>query len=164
MIYQERLSSNRTLALFAALTAIFSGLLIRRVSVRNLDGWGIAFLILAAIFLFYSINYRVLHIHLDNQALILRFGIFKWAVSMENISGCRIDQLPALKRYGGAGIHFMFADSRYRASFNFLEYPRVVVTLKNKAGPVQDLSFSTRHPEELIDLIQQTVAVKEENL
>ena len=161
MIYQESLSSNRTPALFAALTAIFSILLIWRVSVCSLDSWGIAFLFLAAIFLFYSLNYRVLYIHLDNQALTLRFGIFKWAVIAENISGCQLDQLPVLMRYGGAGIHFMFVDGRYRASFNFLEYSRVVVSLKHKTGPVQGLSFSTLHPKEIIVLIQQTIAAKE---
>ena len=164
MIYQEHLSSNRTLALFAVLTAIFGRLLSWRLSSGDLDGWAIAFLVLAAFFLFYTINYRVLQIQLTGQALILRFGVFKWIVSAENISGIWLDHLPALKRYGGAGIHFMYVAGRYRASFNFLEYPRVLVILKHKAGPIQDLSFSTRHPKKLIDLIQQLVIAQEENL
>jgi hypothetical protein len=57
-------------------------------------------------------------------------------------------------KMGGAGIHFMFIRKRYRASFNFLEYPRVVIAFKRKAGPVQDISFSTRRPDDLIRLIQ----------
>jgi len=57
-------------------------------------------------------------------------------------------------QYGGAGIHFMFINKRYRASFNFLEYPRIVVALKKKSGPVCDLSFTTRHPEKVLQLLQ----------
>lgn len=58
-------------------------------------------------------------------------------------------------RMGGAGIHFMSIRKRYRASFNFLEYPRVVIAFKRKVGPVQDISFSTRQPEKVIRLIQE---------
>ena len=75
---------------------------------------------------------------------------------MDNIESCKLDNLPALNKYGGAGIHFMFVDGRYRASFNFLEYPRVVVALKKK-GRVQDISFTTRQPEEVLRLIHQAI-------
>jgi hypothetical protein len=62
-------------------------------------------------------------------------------------------------KYGGAGIHFMFIRDRYRASFNFLEYPRVVIAFKKKVGPVRDISFSTRKPEDVIQLIQGRMEV-----
>jgi hypothetical protein len=61
-------------------------------------------------------------------------------------------------RLGGAGILFMFVRKRYRASFNFLEYPRVVIALRKKAGPVQDISFSTRRPEDVIRRIHEAIA------
>jgi hypothetical protein len=59
---------------------------------------------------------------------------------------------------GGAGIHFMMIRQRYRASFNFLEYPRVVVAFKKKAGPVQDISFTTRQPDEVLRLMREAVS------
>jgi hypothetical protein len=74
-------------------------------------------------------------------------------VALENIQKCHLDKLSKFQKYGGAGIHLMFVRNRYRASFNFLEYPRVVITFKRKVGPVQDLSFSTRRPEEIIQLL-----------
>ncbi len=75
---------------------------------------------------------------------------------MENIQSITPDDdLPALNKYGGAGIHFMFVRGRYRASFNFLEYPRLAVTFKRKVGPVQELSFSTRQTEEIMSIIQE---------
>jgi hypothetical protein len=48
----------------------------------------------------------------------------------------------------------MFNQKRYRVSFNFLEYPRVVIAFKRNAGPVQDISFSTQRPDEIAQLIQ----------
>mgnify|MGYP000900013350 CR=1 FL=1 len=57
------------------------------------------------------------------------------AIYRERISSARTEALflaltvMFFLRYGGAGIHFMSIRGRYRASFNFLEYPRVVIAL-----------------------------------
>ena len=111
-------------------------------------------------FLFYSVNYRTLDIRLSREVLSLTFGIFKWVVRLDNIEECRLDEVPPLMRYGGAGIHFMMVRSRYRASFNFLEYPRVVIGFKRKAGPVRDISFSTHRPEEVMRVVRETEVTK----
>ena len=66
-------------------------------------------------------------------------------------------------KYGGAGIHFMTVHNRYRASFNFLEYPRVVIAFKKKVGLVRDISFSTRRPEEVTRLIRELERILLEN-
>jgi len=52
----------------------------------------------------------------------------------------------------------MFVRGRYRASWNFLEYPRLVVALRKKAGPVHALSFSTRQPMEIQSIINKLLA------
>lgn len=72
---------------------------------------------------------------------------------MDNIDYCFLDET-SLWRIGGAGIHFSPIGGRYRAMLNFLEHPRVVVALKQKRGPVRDISFSTRHPEQALSFIQ----------
>jgi hypothetical protein len=108
-------------------------------------------------FFFYSLNYQKLKIHLTPGSLKLIFGIFHWTVPVEDIESCRLDNPPPINKYGGAGIHFMFVDGRYRASFNFLEYPRVVVALKGKRK-VRDISFSTRQPEEVLRLLRESIA------
>ncbi|MFZ2095565.1 MAG: hypothetical protein WAV05_02895 [Anaerolineales bacterium] len=51
----------------------------------------------------------------------------------------------------------MMIRKRYRASFNFLEYPRVVIALKRKVGPVQDISFTTRRPDDVIQQLQDAL-------
>jgi len=157
LIYQERLTSNKTLALFVGLTILFLVLLTWRVMANGLNGLAILFLVFLVFFLFYSVNYRTLIIHITPDFLKLKFGIFTWTVVMDNIETCTLDHLPTIMRLGGAGIHFMFIRGRYRASFNFLEYPRLAIAFKRKAGPVRDLSFSTRQPDEILSIINKAI-------
>ncbi len=156
-LYHERLTSNKTEALFLALTILFLALLAWRVSAAGLDALAVVCLLFFVVFLFYSVNYRTLVIDLDPESLKLKFGIFTWTVALNNIDAFALDEIPVLMRYGGAGIHFMFIRKRYRASFNFLEYPRVVITFKKKVGPVRDISFSTQRPDEIQQLVQSTM-------
>jgi Ca2+/Na+ antiporter len=158
LIYTERISSNRTEALFLGFMILFLLLLIWRVNIGGLDVLAIVFLCFFSIFLFYSVNYRTLIIRLASESLKLTFGIFTWRVPLDNVEECHHDEIPLLMRMGGAGIHFMFIRKRYRASFNFLEYPRVVVAFKRKVGPVRDISFSTRRPDDVLRLIQEVVS------
>ena len=159
LLYTERLSSNKTQALFLALTILFLLLLIWRVNVAGLDALAAVFTCFSILFLFYSLNFRTLIIRLTPASLKLTFGIFMWNVPLNNIDGCRLDEIPLLMMLGGAGIHFMMIRKRYRLSFNFLEYPRVVIAFKRKVGLVRDISFSTRQPDEVIRLIQEAVTV-----
>jgi hypothetical protein len=153
LIYTEELTSPKTQALFIGLTALFGALAAWRVKAGRASRLAHMFLFFAALFLFYVLNYRTLVIRLTPAALKLKFGLFTWTVPLDNVASCGRDELPASQRLGGAGIHFLVVRQRYRVSFNFLEYPRVVVALKNPAGPVRDVSFSTRRPDEVIQHI-----------
>lgn len=154
LLYEERLRSPRMTALFALLTALFGALAAWRALAGGMDGWGVLCVILAAIFLVYVLNYRELRIGITRQALTLTFGIFRWRIPQANIAACALDDaLKPLERYGGAGIHFMFVNGRYRASFNFLEGPRLALRLKQKAGMVAEVSFSTRHPQRIMEVL-----------
>jgi Ca2+/Na+ antiporter len=153
-LYREQLSSTRTEALFLALMAVFFILFLWRLHACGLDILAAVFLCLSGVFLFYAVNYRTLVIRLTDESLTLAFGVFAWSVPLKNIEDCRLDDAPFFLRMGGAGIHFLFVQKRYRASFNFLEYPSVVIALKRKAGPVRDISFSTRYPEDVLRAIR----------
>ena len=158
LIYDERVSSNRTEALFLALTILFFILLTWRANADGLDTLAVAFFCLFILFLFYSVNYRTLIVRLTSESLKLKFGIFTWTVLLDNVEECHLDHIPLFMRMGGAGIHFMSIRKRYRASFNFLEYPRVVIVLKRKAGLVRDISFSTRRPDDALRFIREAVS------
>ena len=153
--YDERISSNRTEALFLMLTLLFLLLSVWRINYSWLDFWAGIFLFFFFMFLFYSLNYRTLILRLTPEVLELRFGIFTWTISLDNVEKCFLDKT-SLWRIGGAGIHFSPVHGRYRAMFNFLEYPRVVIELRRKKGLVRDIAFTTRHPEEVLRFIHNT--------
>ena len=157
-IYHEKLTSNRTTALFLTLTILFFCMFSWRLLTASMDWSAVLMLVLACLFLFYTINYRALDIQLNLVCLRLKFGIFSWRIPLINIAHFELDdEVPWLMRSGGVGIHFMFVHGRYRASFNFLEHPRVVISFKNKIGPVLDISFSTRQPAQLLLSIREAV-------
>jgi hypothetical protein len=152
--YHEKLSSARTEALFILLSLIFFALFAWCLSNFGWSGWTIAFQCVSLFFLFYVFNYRTLKIHLTPENLQLAFGIFTWKIAIANVESCYLDK-PSIGSVGGAGIHFTWIKGKYRAFFNFLEHPRVVVVFKKKKGPVQEVAFSTRQPEIVLDLIQR---------
>lgn len=152
-IYYEKISSTKTGLLFIVLTTLFFLLFLWQLNVSSWSSLTVVFLVLACIFLFYVVNYRTLIIQITSASLKLSFGIFSWAIPFDNIESCSLDEIPGFMKYGGAGVHFMMIRKRYRASFNFLEYPRVVIAFKKKVGPVQDISFSTRQPGEVLQAL-----------
>ncbi len=159
--YHEEISSPRTKALFWALTFFFFWLFIWRIKRGKKGYFTTTFFCFGLFFLFYAVNYKTLIINLTSESLQLRFGIFSWQVPLDNVEACQLDEVPLLMRLGGAGIHFMSIRKRYRASLNFLEHPRVVIALKEKAGPVQDISFSTRRPEEVLRVIREAISARQ---
>jgi Ca2+/Na+ antiporter len=68
LIYNERVSSYRTEALFLALTILFFLLLIWRVNAGSLDILVAVFFCLFSLFFFYSVNYRTLIIRLTPES------------------------------------------------------------------------------------------------
>jgi len=161
LTYSEKVRSKKTEFLFIALTLLFSFLFIWRVEAKSLDFLASIFLLFFVLFLFYSLNYRTLVIHLTSESLKLSFGIFAWTIPLNNVGEIRSDDdLPLLMKYGGAGIHFMMVHKRYRASYNFLEHSRVVIELKSKVGLVRDISFSTCQPNEIMQLLEERISAK----
>jgi hypothetical protein len=155
--YFEELSSRGTEALFLCLTVLFLASFGWRMSAVGFDGFGAVFLCLALFFLFYSLNYRKLVIRLTPHSVQLTFGLFGWRIPLQDIEGVRMDDV-SIWRIGGAGIHFTSIRRRYRAMFNFLEHPRVVLELKRRKGPVRDIVFSTKRPEEVMRFIRDSLA------
>jgi len=153
VIFHEKLKSNRTLALFLGLMLVFLVLMSLRWITSGFGFVAGLLFFLALTFFFYSLNFRTLEVSLTSESLTLRFGIIKWSVAIDNVEDCKIDEIPTLMKYGGAGVHFMMINRRYRVSFNFLEYPRIVIGLRTITGPVRDVSFSTKRPDELINQI-----------
>jgi len=158
LVYHEKLTSIKTTALFLILTILFFCLFSWRLLTVGMDWLAILLLVLACFFLFYTINYRTLDIQISFDNLKLKFGVFSWQIPLENIAQFqKDDEIPWLMRNGGAGIHFMSVHGRYRASFNFLEHPRVVISFNIKVGPILDLSFSTSQPDQILTHLDEAI-------
>jgi hypothetical protein len=155
LLYQERLISTGTQGFFLALTLVFFIPFMLRVQAVVCDWLTFALGFFAVTFLFYTVNYRMLLIQVTAQELVLKFGLFTWRESRQNIKDCALDSMAAWQYYGGAGIHYLLVRGRYRVSFNFLQYPRVMVSLKKKKGLVKDISFSSEHPQELLKVLSE---------
>ena len=153
-LYRERTQSQKTSLMFLVLMLIFFVLFVRRFSAVGFRAFPIVCLFFALFFLFYVINYRILKVSISKDAVLLKFGLVRWKTALANIQAIRLDDSPLWIKYGGAGVHFEFVNRRYRAFYNFLEYPRVLITFHHKQGPVQDLVFTTRHPQKVIQIIQ----------
>jgi Ca2+/Na+ antiporter len=156
ILYEEQVSSPRTEALFVLLTLVPLAAFILDFVYSGLTGWSAVLLFACALFLFYSLNYRVLRVRMTAETLTLKFGVFRWTVPLENIAAWSRDRT-SLWRIGGAGIHFTWLGGRYRAMFNFLEHPRLVLSLKVRRGPVGDIAFSTRRPELVEELLRRNI-------
>lgn len=154
-VYEERVSSDRTEALFVGLTLLFLALLWMSAAGSGLSYLAALFLLLACFFLFYAVNYRTLIIRITPNALALRFGVFSWTVPWDTVADWHPDDTPMWK-VGGAGIHFRMIRRRYRVFFNLLEHPRVVLELSRPRGLVRDVVFSTRRPAEVLEVITAT--------
>jgi hypothetical protein len=159
MLYTEKIRSSGTTGLFVLLGSLFWVIFFWRFLGVGFRGIQLVYLFLGILFSFYVVNYRTLIIGVSPENLLLKFGLIKWRTPLNNIDDVSLDDSPPLIKYGGAGVHFAFVKGIYRAFFNFLEYPRVVVALKRKQGPVQDISFSTRRPEELIQFTRDAIAI-----
>lgn len=154
LLFEESLSSIKTQAVFLALTILCLALFNWRLRAIALDLGVIVYGAFFIFFLFYLLNFRTLTIRLTTRSLKLTFGLFSWEAPVENIETAELDEIPPLMYYGGAGVHFMMLRGRYRASFNFLEYPRLVVGFRQPMGVVREISFSTCRAEELLRLLR----------
>jgi len=159
-IYQEKVQSLLTSLLFTLLALVFSTLFTWRVTVVGFRAFPIICLVLALFFFFYILNYQTLRITITEEVVLLKFGLIRWRTRLENIQTCKIDDSPNLIKYGGAGVHFAFVKWEYRAFFNFLEYPRILITFHQKQGLVQGVVFTTRQPEQVLEIINSRKAAQ----
>ena len=157
-LYSEKLRSSLTTVLFIDLFLIFLFLFGWRFGAVGWKFTPILFLVLCLFFLFYIFNYRTLRIKISQDTLFLRFGLIRWRTELDDIHEVSLDDLPLWIKYGGAGVHFALVKGLYRAFFNFLEGPRILVTFKEKKGLVQALSFSTRQPDEILELLGRRIS------
>ena len=154
-LYSEKIRSNITSLLFLFLALIFFALFAWRFSVVGYRFVPGLYAFFGLFFCFYVINFRELEISITDQTLQLKFGVIGWSSNIENIKSSILYDPPFWIKLGGAGVHFAMVDGDYKAFYNYLEYPRVMIGFHKKQGWVQSLVFTTRQPDKILDILEK---------
>jgi hypothetical protein len=109
------------------------------------------FLIMFIIFFVLTLNFARLIIRISFQSVTVGYGVIKKRIPMENIQDCEIDKTPAI-RYGGAGIRTARVKGEWILVYNVVGGPRCVLRLKE--GRFKKFVFSTKNPEEVVNVIK----------
>ncbi len=102
-----------------------------------------------AVFLFSLTKLRV---SITSDSLRASFGFIKFKVSLAAVAAVYIDEKSSLK-YGGWGVRIWKQKEGLVLAYTTIGYKRVVLELKEHK--YKKFVFSTAHPEEVINTIQQ---------
>lgn len=153
-IYEEKIVAKLIGGMFGAISAVMLITLIYQLTTDAIDDApyiDALFIILFLGFFLLTLNFGRLIIRIDYRELTVRFGIFKKRVPWENIEDVYVDETTAIK-YGGAGIRTARIKGEWVLVYNVIGGPRVV--LKLRVGRYKKFVFSTKNPEEVINVIK----------
>lgn len=153
-IYEEKIFAKVIGGLLGVVSVFILIILIYQITVGPLgdDPAPSYFFLIMFIFLFIlTLNFSRLIIRVSFQAVTVGYGIIKKRIPMENIEDCEIDKTPAV-RYGGAGIRTARIKGEWVLVYNVVGGPRCV--LKLKEGRIKKFVFSTKNPEEIVNVIK----------
>ncbi len=156
-VYEERIVVWVFAALLSVVSAVFLYIvlyqaLIGPVDERPVPNW--FFMLMALLFLALAITFSTLRITLSLRSVVVGYGSIKRTIPWELIERCYVDEVSNL-RYGGWGIRIGWVGGKWRLVFNIIGAPRVVLTLKR--GRFGEFVFSTRHPDEIVRIINQRI-------
>jgi len=97
-------------------------------------------------------NFTRLTISMTPDAITVAYGRFKYIIPWYKIAGCYLDKNPGIA-YGGWGIRISKAKGKSVLVYSVIGSPRVILELKE--GRFRQFAFSTKHPEEVMAIVQQ---------
>lgn len=164
-VYEERLPFPFALGasvVIGALAVMMAVLLVLQVTgnpvgERPAPDWFylVMFVFLSAIALF-VLNFRALFIGMTPQEITVAYGCIRRTVPWGDIEGCFWDESPTFS-YGGWGIRITRVSGRWRLVYNLIGSP--VVILRLRSGRFREFGFSTRNPEQVLELVRRQAAV-----
>ncbi|MBA7710471.1 hypothetical protein ES703_119414 [subsurface metagenome] len=113
------------------------------------------FLIMAIIMLAvaaFLFSLTKLRVSITSDSLRASFGFIKFEVPLNGIEAVYTDEKSSLK-YGGWGVRLWKQKEGWVLAYTTIGYKRVVLELKG--NKYKKFIFSTAHPEEVINIIQQ---------
>ena len=99
-------------------------------------------------------NFTRLTVSITPDAITLAYGRIKYSIPWQRIEGCRQDKNPGIT-YGGWGIRMAKVGGKWVLVYNVIKVPAIVLELKE--GRFSQFVFSTKRPEEVMNIIQQQI-------
>lgn len=100
----------------------------------------------------FVLNFRKLAITATSQSLTVAFGMVKRTMPWGDIEQCSGDESSSFA-YGGWGIRISRVGGKWRLVYNLAGCPGIIVSLRT--GRFREFVFSTRHPEQVLDIINR---------
>ena len=97
-------------------------------------------------------NFRALTVSIDKSSVTISYGRIFYRIALDNIESAFIDTNLGIV-YGGWGIRLAKIKGQSALIYNVMSKPRVV--LKLRSGRFSQFAFSTRRPDEVINLMQR---------
>ena len=162
-IYQETIPfpvGRLVLVIMTGITALFIFLFVYQLTIgpvgdRSAPNW--FYLIMLVIFAGVTVlmtNFTKLAVSLTPDAITVAYGKIKYTIPWHNIADCYLDKNLGIV-YGGWGIRLGKARGKSVLVYNVIGSPRVILELKE--GRFEQFAFSTKHPEEVIAVVQQQI-------
>lgn len=155
-IYQETVPFALVkwiLAMEIALTILFLSLFVSQLPS------GLSWLYLGMFLLFLGVtaliaNFRVLNISISSQSITVAYGRIRYSIPWDRIDGCYLDKGSGI-RYGGWGIRMTKVKGKWLLVYTVIGSPLVILELK--VGRFGQFIFSSRHPEEVLNIVKQQI-------
>jgi len=156
-IYEEKIFSKWITVILVSVTVgllfvLVYQILLEPIGTRPAPSW--FFLIMFLLFLGVTINFSRLIIRMTHRSLSVGYGIFKRTILWENVENCYLDDASTI-RYGGWGIRIGRVKGKWRLVYNVIGGHRVVLSLKK--GRFKEFVFSTKNPEEVMNVVKQRI-------
>jgi len=153
-LYKERYFSRAnavifTVAFVCLLFALLYQLLIGPLGTRPASNQFL--LITALLFFALAVNFTSLSVIVSSGGVVAAYGMLRHKIPRDNIEGCYLDETSAIL-YGGWGIRLGRVKGKWRLVYSVVGAPRVVLLLKK--GWYREFAFSTRNPQEVINIIR----------
>jgi hypothetical protein len=120
------------------------------------DWFYLVMFILMLVVTFVVANFRVLVIRINDQSVTVAYGLMKRTIPWGDIEASFPDNSPPL-RYGGWGARITRVGGTWRLAFNVIGAPGVVLRLRK--GRAREFMFSTKNPEQVLDIIARQTGV-----
>lgn len=154
IIYHEKFTVRGFIAILGPIAALMFIMLMYHLIIEPAEpflSWTVFYLTVFIIFFILAYGFSTFSIALTDESITVGFKIKKSRIFLDNVSDIHFDEFSAL-RYGGFGIRVAKVKGKLTLVYNTLGTPRCVLTLSE--GRFSKFVFSTKNPEEVIDLVR----------